>query len=68
MFEAPDRVVIDLPADGPAYLTVVVDTEESFDWTRPLSRDNTQVDGFDAQDAAHDIFDRFAIVPTYVIE
>lgn len=49
-------------------LLVVVDTEEEFDWSRPFSRDNVATASIPAQARAHDIFDRFGIVPTYVID
>jgi hypothetical protein len=49
-------------------LVVVVDTEEEFDWSRPLARDNTAVTAIRAQEAAHRLFDRFGIKPTYVID
>ena len=68
MLDSRDRTMVELPREGPAYLTVVVDTEESFDWHAPLSRDNTTVDAFEPQAAAQDIFDRFRVVPTYVID
>lgn len=49
-------------------LLVVVDTEEEFDWTRPLSRDNVATSSIPAQAEAHRIYDRFELVPTYVID
>ena len=49
-------------------LLVVVDTEEEFDWAGPLSRASTATRSIPAQQAAHDIFDRFGIVPTYVVD
>ena len=47
---------------------VVVDTEEEFDWSKPLSRSNTQTSAMVAQSAAHDIFSEFGAIPTYVID
>lgn len=49
-------------------LLVVVDTEEEFDWSRPLSRDNTAVTSIAGQWRAQEIFARHAVVPTYVID
>ena len=49
-------------------LLIVVDTEEEFDWTRPFSRDAISTRSIPAQARAHAIFDRFGIVPTYVVD
>ena len=49
-------------------LLVVVDTEEEFDWGAPFSRKNVRTHSILAQDAAHEIFDDFGIVPTYVVD
>jgi hypothetical protein len=58
-----------VPAHHPPILCVVVDTEEEFDWGAPFSRDNTATTSVAAQALAHDrIFDRFGIVPTYVVD
>lgn len=48
-------------------MTVVVDTEEEFDWSRPFDRSATGTRSVPAQDKAHAIFDRYGIVPTYVM-
>lgn len=47
---------------------VVVDTEEEFDWAKPLARENTEVTAVAAQHRAHRIFEKFAIKPTYVVD
>lgn len=57
-----------LPGDAPPRLAVVIDTEEEFDWSRPLSRDNTAVATIAAQHRAQDVFARHGVVPTYVID
>jgi len=49
-------------------LLVVVDTEEEFDWTKPFSRDSTSTGSIPDQAAAHEIYDRLGIVPTYVVD
>ncbi|MDT9599856.1 polysaccharide deacetylase family protein [Sphingosinicella rhizophila] len=49
-------------------LFVVVDTEEEFDWSRPVSRTNVSTGSIAAQSAAHDVYDRFGLVPTYVVD
>jgi hypothetical protein len=57
---------IDLPANKPT-LFVVVDTEEEFDWSAPFSRGNTCVTAMRHVGRAQAIFDRFRVVPTYVV-
>lgn len=65
----PSRIVGAGSAFGDApLLLVIVDTEEEFDWTKPLSRDNTAVTAMAGQVRAHDVFARYGIVPTYVID
>jgi hypothetical protein len=59
---------IDLPASEPPTLFVVVDTEEAFDWSAPLSRQCTDVTAMRHIGRAQQLFDRFGIVPTYVID
>lgn len=49
-------------------LAIVVDTEEEFDWGGPFSRDNVATRSIAAQLRAHALFDRFGLVPTYVID
>ena len=48
-------------------LAIVVDTEEEFDWDAPFSRDNRSTKSITAQTQAHEFYDRFGIVPTYVV-
>lgn len=49
-------------------LSVVIDTEEEFDWSKPLSRENRAVTSIQSQGLAQDIFARYGIVPTYVVD
>jgi hypothetical protein len=49
-------------------LLIVVDTEEEFDWTAPFSRAARATTSIPAQARAHAIYDRFGVVPTYVID
>jgi hypothetical protein len=51
-----------------AELLIVVDTEEEFDWSAPFSRQSVSTRTIPAQARAHEIYDRFAIVPTYVVD
>jgi hypothetical protein len=57
---------IEAPVDRPT-LFVVVDTEEEFDWSAPFSRGNTCVTAMRHIGRAQEIFDRFKVVPTYVV-
>lgn len=59
---------IDLPKDMAPLLAVIIDTEEEFDWDKPFSRDNVGVETIEAQHAAQEVFARYGIVPTYVID
>jgi hypothetical protein len=61
------RIATALPISAPRLL-VVVDTEEEFDWSKPLSRSETRVDHIRHQDRAQNIFARYGIVPTYVVD
>lgn len=47
---------------------VIIDTEEEFDWSKPHARANTAVESIAAQPKAQAIFDRYGLVPTYVID
>ena len=49
-------------------LAIVVDTEEEFDWSATFSRASVATRSVPAQAAAHEIYDRLGIVPTYVID
>jgi hypothetical protein len=49
-------------------LLVVVDTEEEFAWDRPFDRRSTATTTIPAQDRAHAIYDRYGVVPTYVMD
>jgi len=55
-----------LPLKKPV-LVVVVDTEEEFDWSKPFDRNSRGTASVPAQDRAHAVFDRYGIVPTYVM-
>lgn len=49
-------------------LAIVVDTEEEFDWGGPFARDHVATRSISAQPLAHRIFDRWGVVPTYVVD
>ncbi len=59
--------IAQLPFDRPQLL-VVVDTEEEFDWRRPFDRESRSTVSIPAQDRAHAIYDRYGLVPTYVMD
>lgn len=56
------------PTDGIPTLMVLIDTEENFDWSKPLARENTDVTAMRAQTRAHRIFDKYGIKPVYVAD
>jgi len=50
-------------------LLVIIDTEEEFDWSGPFERASTGTSSIAGQPLMHErVFDRFGIVPTYVID
>ena len=49
-------------------LLVVVDTEEEFDWSAPFSRSAVSTRSIPSQTRAQAIFERFGLVPTYVVD
>ncbi len=53
--------------DAAPTLFAVVDTEEEFDWHAPFSRANTSVKAMGEIRRAQRVFDRFGVVPTYVV-
>ncbi|WP_270937858.1 glycosyltransferase [Falsiroseomonas oryzae] len=54
--------------DSQPLLLTTVDAEESFDWSRPFSRDTTDVRAMGSQHLAHRVFDRHGVVPTYMVD
>lgn len=63
IFPVPVTRLFDRPQ-----LLVVVDTEEEFAWDRPFDRQSTATTTIPAQDRAHAIYDRYGVVPTYVMD
>jgi hypothetical protein len=55
-------------ADSAPLLFVVLDTEEEFDWDAPLSRERTGVDHILRIHRLQNLFDRFGVRPTYVVD
>jgi len=64
----PDEWEIADVHDGVPTLMVLIDTEEEFDWSKPLARNNTGVTAVAAQHLAHRLFDRYGITPIYVTD
>jgi hypothetical protein len=57
-----------LPAEMPPTLTVVIDTEEEFDWEAPFDRNATATENIECQPLAQAVMDRHGVVPTYVVD
>jgi hypothetical protein len=64
----PVRQLVKMAADARPHLFVVVDTEEEFDWDAPFDRACTSVAAMQYVGRAQQIFDRYRIAPTYVID
>lgn len=56
------------PADGRPRLVTMVDAEEAFDWSRPFSRDASDVSSMAKQHLAHRVFKRHGVVPLYLAD
>lgn len=52
----------------PPTLVALVDTEEDFDWRQPFSRESFGVNSLASLPKAQALFDRFGIVPTYLVD
>lgn len=62
------RTIIHLPPETPPVLTVVIHTEEEFDWAKPHDRQATAVSHMRHIHRAQDLFAEFGIVPNYVVD
>jgi len=62
------RELIHLPEETRPILTVVVHTEEEFDWARPHDRRATSVEHMRHLGRAQEVFDEYGIVPNYVVD
>ena len=49
-------------------LVTTIDAEEGFDWHGPFSRASTDVTSMRSQHIAHRIFERYGVVPTYMVD
>jgi hypothetical protein len=68
MFDKNQVAQARLPANSPPLLLVIVDTEEEFDWSQPVASANRSVGSIAAQRRAQEVFARYGVVPTYVID
>src|SRR5258706_1250169 len=64
----PRCQAIALPAQDRPTLSVVIDTEEEFDWSAPFDAAATATENIKYQPLAQDIMDRHGVVPTYVVD
>ena len=60
--------MIDWPADEPPMLVVVVDTEAEFDWDARGPRRAVGVNSVKCQNRAQEIFERYHVRPTFVLD
>lgn len=68
MSDAIPRHASSIPLPERPHLFVIVDTEEEFDWNAPPSREATTVLAMRHVGRAQQIFDRYGLRPTYVID
>ena len=54
--------------EEPPRLIVGIDTEAEFDWNQPFSRTKTSVETVAELNRVQEIFDRYSIVPTYLVD
>lgn len=62
------RELIELPHETRPILTVVIHTEEEFDWSKPHDRSATTVEHMRHIGRAQTMFEEFGIVPNYVVD
>lgn len=67
-FDAGPVSYVGYSEDEPPRLIVGIDTEAEFDWGQPFSRTKTSVDSVAELNRVQDIFDRYGIVPTYLVD
>jgi len=62
------KQAVPLNKDQPPQLIVVIDTEEEFDWNKPVERSSTSVVAMQYINRVQEIFDEYGIKPCYVID
>src|SRR5215467_1479810 len=68
MVPATRERIVRFPAELKPQLLVIVDAEESFEWSAPFSRTNFRVDTSATQGRSNRIFERYGIKPTYAVD
>ena len=68
MLDPDDIEEVAFAAGERPMLQIVVDAEEEFDWNQPFSRTSKSVSSIRQQGQAHYTFDRYGVVPTYVVD
>jgi hypothetical protein len=68
MLKTPLPPPIRFPAAQRPLLIITVDTEEEFDWMKPLARENTRVTHMQDQALAQKVYARYGLTPTYFID
>jgi hypothetical protein len=63
-----DHAPIPISSEMRPILLVVVDTEESFDWSAPFDRASTSVAAMDSIGRGQEIFDAYGVRPVYVVD
>src|SRR5882762_7723697 len=66
--QLPRCAAITLPAKNKPTLSVVIDTEEEFDWSAPFDAAATATENIKCQPLAQEIMDRHGVIPTYVVD
>jgi hypothetical protein len=64
----PVAAPLEIDSSAGPILTAVVDTEEEFDWSAPFDSQARCVRNIAEQRLSQQIFDRYGLVPTYVID
>jgi len=62
------RELIHIPADTPPILTVVIHTEEEFDWDKDFDRDQVGIGHIRNIHRVQSILDDYGLKPTYVVD
>ena len=68
MFARTPSDFLEFRDDEPPQLIVTIDTEAEFEWGAPFSRSAICVDSVSEQHRAQDIFDKYDIIPTYLVD
>ena len=63
-----NRELIHLPPETRPILSVVIHTEEEFDWSKPHDRNATGVEHMQHIDRAQSVCEEFGIAPNYVVD